>query len=276
MRLIIRDDRASAAFYVADYIRKRITDFDPTPERPFVLGLPTGSTPEPVYKYLVEFYKEGRLSFENVVTFNMDEYVGIPRHHEQSYHTFMYRHLFSHIDIKPGNVHLLDGESDDLEKVCRDYEASIESFGGIELFLAGVGTTGHVAFNESGSSLRSRTRIKTLAYDTILANSRFFAGDISKVPKMALTVGVGTVLDAREIVVLITGPSKAMAVYKCIEEGVNHMWTLTAVQEHSNTMLVVDEDATLELKVKTVKYFKSIEQVAKMVQASGVKVNGYV
>jgi len=180
----------------------------------------------------------------------------------------MYHHFFSHVDIKPENVHLLDGEADDLEKVCREYEEAIESYGGIELFLAGVGNDGHVAFNEPGSSLQSRTRIKTLAYDTILANSRFFGGDISKVPKMALTVGVGTVLDAREIVVLITGASKALAVYKCIEEGINHMWTLTAIQQHKSPLVVVDEDATLELKVKTVKYFKSIEQVAKSVKAA--------
>ena len=146
---------------------------------------------------------------------------------------------------------------------CVQFEEKIKASGGIDLFLAGLGADGHIAFNEPGSSLASRTRVKTLAYDTILANSRFFNNDLNQVPKMALTVGVQTVLEAREIVVIVTGHEKALAVAKCVEGGVNHMWTGSALQLHPHPMVVVDEDATGELLVRTVKYFKSIEEVAK-------------
>ncbi|KAK3712921.1 Glucosamine-6-phosphate isomerase (Glucosamine-6-phosphate deaminase) (GNPDA) (GlcN6P deaminase) [Vermiconidia calcicola] len=174
----------------------------------------------------------------------------------------MYKHFFSHVDIDPANINILNGNAPDLEEECIAYEEKIRRAGGIELFLGGIGPDGHIAFNEPGSSLRSRTRVKTLAYETILANSRFFDDDLSKVPKMALTVGVQTVMDAREVVIIITGAHKALALQKTIEGGVNHMWTLSSLQMHPYAMIVVDEDATLELQVKTVKYFKSIEQVA--------------
>jgi len=191
-----------------------------------------------------------------------DEYIGIPREHPESYHTFMYKHFFSHVNIHPSNINILDGNAPDLEAECVEYEAKIKRVGGIDLFLGGIGPDGHIAFNEPGSSLASRTRVKTLAYDTIIANSRFFGNDLEKVPKMALTVGVQTVLEAREVVIIITGAHKALALQRCIEGGVNHMWTLSSLQLHPHPMIVVDEDATLELQVKTVKYFKSIEAVA--------------
>jgi glucosamine-6-phosphate deaminase len=191
-----------------------------------------------------------------------DEYIGIPREHPESYHTFMYKHFFSHVNIHPSNINILNGNAPDLEAECVEYEAKIKRAGGIDLFLGGIGPDGHIAFNEPGSSLASRTRVKTLAYDTIIANSRFFGNDLDKVPKMALTVGVQTVLEAREVVIIITGAHKALALQKCIEGGVNHMWTLSSLQLHPHPMIVVDEDATLELQVKTVKYFKSIEAVA--------------
>jgi glucosamine-6-phosphate deaminase len=182
-----------------------------------------------------------------------DEYIGIPREHPESYHTFMYKHFFSHVNVHPRNIHILNGNAPDLEAECVAYEAAIKAHGGIDLFLGGIGPDGHIAFNEPGSSLASRTRVKTLAYDTILANSRFFDNDLEKVPKMALTVGVQTVLEAREVVIIITGAHKALALQKCIEGGVNHMWTLSSLQLHPHPMIVVDEDATLELQVKTVK-----------------------
>ncbi|KAF2672966.1 hypothetical protein BT63DRAFT_431397 [Microthyrium microscopicum] len=262
-RLVVRDNQATASEYVAEYIIQRINAFAPTATRPFVLGLPTGSSPQQVYAILVAAFREKRISFKHVITFNMDEYVGLPSAHPQSYHTFMYNHLFSHIDIDPSNVHILDGNAPDLESECAAYEAAIRKAGGIELFLGGIGPDGHVAFNEPGSSLNSRTRVKTLAYDTILANSRFFGDDLGKVPRMALTVGVATVLAAKEVVIIITGAHKALALQKCIEGPVNHMWTLSSLQMHQHALIVVDEDATLELQVKTVKYFKSIEGVAK-------------
>merc|ERR1712151_1412433 len=191
----------------------------------------------------------------------MDEYCGLPEDHPESYHNFMWSNLFGHIDIKRDNVHILNGNAEDLLAECRSYEQKIESFGGIELFLGGIGPDGHIAFNEPGSSLTSRTRIKTLAYDTIVANARFFDNDISKVPRRALTVGVGTVMDAREVLIMVIGINKAMALHECIENGVNHMWTVSAIQMHPCGMIVSDEDATAELKVKTVKYFKEIRSM---------------
>ncbi|KAJ3476510.1 hypothetical protein NLI96_g11108 [Meripilus lineatus] len=267
MRLIIRDDAPAVGEYIGNYISKRINDFKPTPEKRFVLGLPTGSSPIPTYKRLIALVKEGKLSFKNVVTFNMDEYVGLPEDHPESYHAFMFREFFSHIDIPPENVNILNGNARDLIGECNAYEAKIKKYGGIELFLGGIGEDGHIAFNEPGSSLSSRTRIKTLAYDTILANARFFNNDIAKVPRMALTVGVATVLDSREVIVVVTGQRKALALSKAIEEGVNHLWTLSALQMHPWALIVVDEDATAELHVKTVKYFKSIERVQDEVEA---------
>lgn len=165
----------------------------------------------------------------------------------------MWKHLFSHVNVSPRNVHILDGNAPNLEAECVAYEAKIKAAGGIDLFLAGIGEDGHIAFNEPGSSLASRTRVKTLAYDTILANSRFFGGDLSKVPRMALTVGVQTVLEAREVVAVILGARKALALQRCVEQGVNHMWTLSSLQLHPHPMIVCDEDATLELQVKTVR-----------------------
>ncbi|PKS11342.1 hypothetical protein jhhlp_003104 [Lomentospora prolificans] len=259
MRVIIRDEAVEASEYVANYIVERIKEFEPTPERPFVLGLPTGSSPLGVYKALVRQYKAGRISFKHVVTFNMDEYVGLPRDHPESYHTFMWTNLFSHIDIHPRNAHILNGNASSLPEECARYESLIRQNGGIDLFLAGVGEDGHIAFNEPASSLSSRTRVKTLTYDTVQANSRFFGGDVEKVPRLALTVGVGTVLEAREVVAVVLGRRKAVALQKCVEGGVSHMWTLSCLQLHPNAMIVCDEDATMELQVKTVKYFKSIE-----------------
>ncbi|KAI0272878.1 glucosamine-6-phosphate isomerase [Russula aff. rugulosa BPL654] len=266
--LIVRDNLTSVGEYIGEYIAKRINDFRPTPERPFVLGLPTGSSPIPTYKHLIRLVKDGKLSFKNVITFNMDEYVGLPEDHPESYHTFMFREFFSHVDIDPINVNILNGNAPDLVRECNEYEAKIEAVGGIELFLGGIGEDGHIAFNEPGSSLSSRTRIKTLAYDTILANARFFGNDIAAVPRMALTVGVKTVLESREVVVIVTGQRKALALSMAIEHGVNHLWTLSALQTHPWALIVVDEDATAELRVKTVKYFKSIERVHEEVEAS--------
>jgi glucosamine-6-phosphate deaminase len=165
----------------------------------------------------------------------------------------MYRNFFSQIDIQPHNVNILDGNAPDLSEECAAYESKIARAGGIDLFLGGVGPDGHIAFNEPGSSLNSRTRVKTLAYDTLLANSRFFGNDLNKVPRTAVTVGVQTIMDAREVVIIVTGAHKALALQKGIEGGINHMWTLSALQLHPYPLIVVDQDATLELKVKTVK-----------------------
>ncbi len=262
MRIVIKDTRSETGKWVADYIIGKIKAFGPTAEKPFVMGLPTGSSPLPVYEEWVRMYKAGEISFKNVVTFNMDEYVGIPEDHSESYHSFMYENLFNHIDIPKENINILDGNGADLEKVCRDYEAKIKNYGGIKLFLGGIGPDGHIAFNEPGSSLVSRTRVKTLSYDTILANSRFFDNDMSKVPTQALTVGVGTVMDAEEVVIIITGYNKARAVREVIEGGVSHMWTVSMLQLHEHAIIACDEPATMELQMESVKYFKDIEEIA--------------
>ncbi len=259
MRVIIQPNYEGVSKWVANYVVKKLREAGPTPDRPFVLGLPTGSSPLGTYKELIELYKKGMVSFKNVVTFNMDEYIGIPDDHPESYHSFMWNNFFKHIDIKKENVNILNGNANDLQKECEDYEGRIRKVGGIQLFLGGIGPDGHIAFNEPGSSLASRTRIKTLTYDTIVANARFFDNDITKVPKTALTVGVATVLDAKEVLIIINGYKKARALAMVVEAGVNHMWTVSALQLHPHGIIVCDDEATLELKVGTVKYFKDIE-----------------
>jgi glucosamine-6-phosphate deaminase len=240
---------------VAEYIATKINDFKPTPAKPFVLGLPTGSSPLGTYKRLIELNRSGVVSFKNVVTFNMDEYVGIDENHPESYHSFMFSNFFNHIDINKNNINILDGNAANLVKECDDYEQKIKSLGGIHLFLGGMGGDGHIAFNVPGSSLNSRTRLVNLNYDTILANSRFFDNDLAKVPKQALTVGVQTVLESKEVLIIVNGYKKARALQKVVEEGINHMWTLSALQMHPAGIIVCDEEATMELKVGTVKYF---------------------
>ena len=259
MRVIILKDKEEIAKWSAYKIAKKILKFNPTSEKPLVLGLPTGSTPLGTYRELINLNKEGIISFENVVTFNMDEYVGLSPEYEQSYHYFMHENFFNHIDIKKENINILDGMTKDLEAECQRYEDKIKSYGGIHLFMGGVGEDGHIAFNEPGSSLSSRTRDKELTYDTILANSRFFDNDVEKVPKLALTVGVGTLMDSEEIMILADGYKKARAVYHGIEGGINHLWTISALQLHRKTVIVIDEKAASDLKVKTYKYFKEIE-----------------
>jgi len=225
-----------------------------------VLGLPTGSSPLGTYKALIKLFKAGKVSFKNVVTFNMDEYVNIPEDHPESYHSFMHNNFFNAIDIPKGNVNILNGNAKNLEKECEGYEKRILDAGGIELFLGGIGPDGHIAFNEPASSLASRTRIKTLTYDTIQANSRFFDNDLEKVPKLALTVGVGTVMDSREVILVVNSYKKARALQKIVEDGVNHMWTASCLQLHRKSMIVCDDLSTYELKVGTVAYFKDIEK----------------
>jgi len=260
MRLIIQNSYEQISHWAAAYIVKRITEFQPTPEKPFVLGLPTGSTPYGTYKELVRYYREGLISFQNVVTFNMDEYIGIPKEHPQSYFTFMWNNFFQHIDIKRENANILDGNAYDLDLECENYEKKMQSYGGINLFMGGIGPDGHIAFNEPGSSLSSRTRVKSLTTDTIIANSRFFNNDISQVPKIALTVGIGTIMDSQEVMILVNGHHKARALFHAIEGGINHMWTISVLQMHQKGIIVCDDASTQELKVGTVNYFKDIER----------------
>ena len=217
MRLIIEPNYEQLSKWAANYVAAKIKKANPTAEKPFVLGLPTGSSPLGMYKNLIELNKQGVISFQNIITFNMDEYVGLPKDHPESYHSFMWNNFFSHIDIKPENVNILNGNAEDLEAECAAYEAKMKAAGGVDLFLGGIGPDGHIAFNEPGSSLSSRTRVKSLTTDTIIANSRFFDNDVNKVPKTSVTVGVATVLDAKEVLIMVNGHNKARALQQAVE-----------------------------------------------------------
>lgn len=260
MRVVIKDTYDQMSKWAAQQIVERINAFAPTEQKPFVLGLPTGSTPIGTYQELIHLHQEGKVSFKNVVTFNMDEYVRIPEDHPESYHSFMWNNFFSHIDIQKENVNILNGNAEDLEAECQRYEDKIKSYGGIELFMGGIGPDGHIAFNEPCSSLTSRTRVKTLTTDTVIANSRFFDDDINKVPKTALTVGVGTVMDSREVMILANGHNKARALAAAIEGAVSQMCTVSVLQLHPKGVIVCDDAACDELTYGTVKYFKDIEK----------------
>ena len=260
MRVIIEPDYEKLSQWAADYVVNKINAANPTAEKPFVLGLPTGSSPLGMYRAIVQAHKAGRVSFKHVVTFNMDEYVGLPEEHPESYHSFMATNLFNHIDCPKENIHILNGNAKDLAAECAHYEEMIREFGGIDLFLGGIGPDGHIAFNEPFSSLTSRTRQKTLTTDTRIANSRFFGGDPEAVPATALTVGVGTVMSAKEVLILCNGHNKAHALQAAIEGPVCQAWTISALQQHPHGIIVCDEAACEEIKVGTYKYFKDIEK----------------
>jgi glucosamine-6-phosphate deaminase len=260
MRLIIHENYEHASRWAASYIADKINAHNRKGGKPFVLGLPTGSSPQGIYRELVAMHQKQQISFANVHTYNMDEYVGLSADNPCSFHYFMAENLFNHIDIKAENVHILNGMAKDPEQECLSFEEAINQEGGIDLFLGGAGSDGHIAFNEPGSSLNSRTRVKTLTEETRIANARFFGGVIENVPATALTVGVGTVMDAKEVMIIITGRNKARALQAVVEEGLNHIWTLSCLQVHQRAIIVCDEDATDELRVKTVRYFKDIER----------------
>lgn len=238
MKLIIT--KHNLGLWAAEQVAQRINN---SGKNPFVLGLPTGGTVEDMYAALSSLVKHQKVSFKNVVSFNMDEYVGLAPEHDQSYHYYMNYHLFSHIDIDPKNTHILNGQAADLAAECAAYEDAIKQTGGIDLFLGGVGQNGHLAFNEPGSSFDSRTRVVDLTENTIEANSRFFGGDLKAVPTQALSVGVGTVLAAKELLFLASGAKKAEAVAQLTQEGVSTQWPVTALKTHSNATLLVDEAA---------------------------------
>lgn len=221
-----------------------------------VLGLATGSTPLGLYRELVRLHREEGLDFSYVTTFNLDEYVGLGREHPQSYHNFMHENLFKHINIPPQNVHIPSGSTDNYEAFCAWYESRIVECGGIDLQILGIGSDGHIAFNEPTSSLGSRTRIKTLAKQTIDDNARFF--DTSDdVPIYAITMGVGTILDARRILMLASGDNKSDAIVKAIEGPVTSMITASALQLHQDVTCLLDKAAASQLKM--LDYYEWVE-----------------
>ena len=258
MRVVIQENYEKMCRWAASHIAARINAH--AEDRPFVLGLPTGSSPLGVYAELARMNRAGEVSFRNVVTFNMDEYLGLPREHEQSYWHFMWSNFFDHIDIPKENVNILDGMAEDPEAECARYEAKIAACGGIDLFLGGIGVDGHLAFNEPFTSLTSRTGVRALTTDTRIVNSRFFGNDPERVPAKALSVGIGTVMDAREVLILINGHNKARALAASVEGGVCQKWTCSALQLHPAAIIACDEPACGELTVDTYKYFLDIER----------------
>ncbi len=211
-----------------------------------VLGFATGSTPLGLYKRLIQNYQARGLDFSKVTTFNLDEYVGLSPQHPQSYHAFMWKHLFDHLNVDPAKVHVPHGMADDIDYFCEWYEQRIEQAGGIDLQILGIGANGHLAFNEPGSSLGSRTRIKTLTEKTVQDNARFF-DDLSQVPRYAITMGIGTIMEARKLLLVASGNGKAEAIKATLEGPVTAMVPSTIVQLHRQAHVVIDEAAASRL-----------------------------
>lgn len=258
MEVIIAKDRQELAEIAAGIIREQIR------RKPnSVLGLATGSTPEETYARLVRYHKEEGLDFSKVVTFNLDEYLGLPKDHDQSYWYFMHDRLFNHVNINPSNIHVPDGMAPDPEAFCQWYEEEIERAGGIDLQLLGIGGDGHIAFNEPGSSLASRTRVKALTEQTIKDNAELFFGKDKQhlVPRFAITMGVGTILEARKLLLIAFGKRKAAICKKFIEGPVTSMVTASALQLHPNAIVVLDEEAAAELEYK--EYYKWVQKMKK-------------
>ncbi|UCC63723.1 MAG: glucosamine-6-phosphate deaminase [Anaerolineae bacterium] len=242
MRVIVCKDSDEMSKGAARIFAERIR------EKPdIVLGLATGGTPVKMYKELVRMHKEKGLDFSRVATFNLDEYAGLPGNHDQSYRRFMDTYLFNHINISRENAHILNGIAKDPAAECRAYEEAIKRAGGIDLQLLGIGTNGHIAFNEPGSPKDSRTRVVALTQETIESNARFFER-IEKVPTKALSMGIGTIHEAREIVLLASGASKAVAIAKSIEGPATEQVPASLLQTHENVTFVIDEEAARNLK----------------------------
>ena len=258
MNVIIKDNGKQASIWAAHYIADRINEKAAKTDKPFVIGLCTGSTPIETYAELIRMVKAGEVSFKNVISFNMDEYVGLPVDHPESYHSFMHKYLFDQIDEPAQNIHILNGNAEDLAAECAAYEQAIVDAGGFDFFLGGIGEDGHIAFNEPFSSLQSRTRVMNLTEDTRIVNARFFDNDMNKVPAQALTVGVATVMSSKEVMILAYGPKKARAIHDAVEGAYSHMCTVSALQNHPNGWIVCDEAAVGELKVNSYKYFKAV------------------
>ena len=245
MEVIISKDAGTAskkaAKYIADIVRRKPR---------CVLGLATGSTPLGLYSELIRMHKDEGLDFSQVVTFNLDEYLGLGGGDPRSYHYFMHENLFKHINIKPQNIHIPDGTTGDVLAFCDEYEKQIRGEGGIDLQILGIGNDGHIGFNEPTSSFASRTRIKTLTRDTIESNARFFDNDQNKVPRHVITMGIGTVMDAANILLLAFGKSKANAVSLTVEGPISAFTPASALQMHKHVKILIDEHAASLLKLK--------------------------
>jgi glucosamine-6-phosphate deaminase len=249
MEIIINQTAEEASVKAARVIALQVK------EKPdSILGLATGSTPIRMYQELIRMHKEEGLCFSKVTTFNLDEYVGLPKTHDQSYYYFMQEQLFKHINVAPGNIHLPDGVARDIPRHCAEYEERIKDLGGIDIQVLGIGSDGHIAFNEPSSSLSSRTRIKTLTEQTVADNARFFEGDESQVPTHCITMGIGTIMEARMNLLLAFGEGKAEAIRDTVEGPVCAMVPASMLQHHQVAKVFIDEAASAKLKLR--EYYK--------------------
>lgn len=260
MRVVIKKDYEELSRWAADYVVYRINKHKPSPKHLFVLGLPSGSTPLGMFAHLARYYKEGKVSFENVVFFGMGEYVGIGAGDKHGFQYFLWDKFLKYVNIKKEHVYFLNGLTTNFAKECANYEALIKKYGGVDLFIGGVGVDGHIAFNEPYSSLCSRTRAKTLTPSTLKANSRFFDNDVSKVPPLVLTIGIATMMEAEEVMIMACGEQKAEAVKQAIEGNITHAWPISALQQHPHGIIACEETATAKLERETVEYFKEIDK----------------
>ncbi|WLD58791.1 glucosamine-6-phosphate deaminase [Salinispirillum sp. LH 10-3-1] len=261
MQVVILPQPFDVAQYAADFISKQIRHKPSS-----VLGLATGSTPIATYQALIELVRQGAVSFQHVHTFNLDEYLGIPATHPQSYRHFMNEELFNHIDIDVARTQVPDGMSNDPIQACTRYEQAIQDAGGIDLQLLGLGRNGHIGFNEPSSSLASRTRIKTLTPATVADNARFFApGEFQ--PHLSITMGIGTIMEARKILLLATGDTKASAVKTMVEGALSAACPATILQMHPQATVVLDSAAASLLEMR--EFYQYIEHENQKLQANG-------
>lgn len=229
------------------------------------LGLATGSTPVALYQHLISAFQQGEVSFQQAISFNLDEYLGLSGDHPQSYRYFMQQKLFDHLDIDPNQTHVPPGNASNPLIACNEYERTIEECGGIDLQLLGIGRNGHIGFNEPSSGLQSRTRVKTLTPETIRDNARFFSADEFQ-PHLSITMGIGTILDSRRVILLATGESKAEAIQAAVEGPLSASCPASALQMHQNALIVIDEDAAK--KLQQADFYKHIERENQALRAS--------
>ncbi|MEC1679149.1 glucosamine-6-phosphate deaminase [Bacillus mojavensis] len=214
-----------------------------------VLGLATGSTPVGLYKQLISDYQAGEIDFTKVITFNLDEYAGLSPSHPQSYNKFMHEHLFEHINVQPDHIHIPQGDNPQLEAECKVYEELIRQAGGIDVQILGIGSNGHIGFNEPGSDFEERTRIVRLSESTIQANARFFGGDPVLVPRLAVSMGIKTIMEfSKHIVLLANGEEKADAIQKMAEGPVTPEIPASILQQHNHVTVIADPKAAQKLK----------------------------
>lgn len=262
MRIIIEPDAAAVAVRAATCPAELIHRSPAC-----VLGLPTGSTPLDLYGELVRRHREEGLSFSRVVTFNLDEYIGLHPHHPASYSAYMRQHLFDHVDMDPANVHLPDGNAEDLQLACESYEELIREAGGIDLQILGIGSNGHIGFNEPGSSLGSRTRVKTLTRETLAANAPSFEHP-DELPRQAITMGVGTILEARSCLLLALGEAKASAVRDMVEGPITAQVPASALQLHPDAIVIIDEGAASTLQRR--EYYREMEAAQQRLETMAI------